>query len=251
MRYSLSIILTSLLALGCGKKNNEVTGSSGQARVGFSNATALTLADNATYYAPTMFGVKLAGISLSTDADTTQGSGSAIWVHPDCTKVELEDSKTEGETVTKYKYIGMGTCLLSTMKSYLDLARSSDLVNADLNSQHLPILPNKTYNYAHITICSGAADADPGANLKFQSSGMSAASEVRTGTCGFTTAKFATPVAVTESTKIKVTLKYDLAKSIYDYGAGMSQAAYCYFNSDSSVRRCAQIPTLSAEVTAE
>lgn len=249
----LKIVALALVAFsvsaGCGKKKKEETGASGQARMGLSNSTSLAVTADPTYFPPTLFGVKITSVSLSTHSDTTQGSGSAIWINPDCPLIELQDQKTEGEVTTVYKYIGVGSCPIANVKTYLDIARSSDLVNADLNSQFLPILPNKTYNYAQISICVGTSDS--GDNLKFQTAGMTAASEVRTGTCGFATAQFATPVTVDGSTKIKVSLKYDLSRVVYDYGEGMSNADYCYFSDDSSVRRCAQIPDLTAEITAE
>ncbi len=251
MNHVVKIYLSSLImTVACAKKEEEKEGTSGQAKAAFAKtSTSIRLAP--TYFNPTLFGVKVTSISITTDATGQTGSGSAIWVNPDCPRVDLEDSEMKDDQKIIYKYVGIGDCPISNVNTYLDLAQSPAALNAALNSQYLPILPNKTYNYAHIGICVGDSSADPGKNLKFQTDGMDQPAEVRTGTCGFSTAQFTAPLVVTGDTKVTVTLAYDLSQAVYDYGEGMTESEYCYFNGDSSVRRCAQIPNLTAIVTAD
>jgi len=156
----------------------------------------------------------------------------------------LNDSETE---IDKKKFIyktADSNCIDSNVNTFLELARDSAEVNKDLNSQSLPVLPG-TYNYVKMDVCIGSASTE---TMKFQADGMPAVQGAKNGTCGITSAKATTPITIAEGESVTISLTYDLAGTVYDYGVGMSKGDNCYFSADNSFRRCVNFPkiTLSA-----
>src|SRR5690606_34669748 len=82
-----------------------------------------------------------------------------IWAAPGCPIQQL--SSPAGATgassepdETQYEYYGMEGCPDDAVEDYFDFARSTEAVNAELNSQGLAVLPH-TYKYVALNFCSG------------------------------------------------------------------------------------------------
>lgn len=241
MSMRLLVVLLVLANSSCGQKVKD--GTSGSAKVIMSKSTSLNVSDlnlGATLYTPSKFSVKFLSIYLVNDVGSDQGNigiANYIWANPDCT---LTDSETE-EDKKKYTYKTMdGSCTDDKVNTSLELARSADLVNADLNSQNLSVLPG-TYNYVRMTLCIGSTQSN---NVTFKADGMTDSVAVKGGGCGITSAKATSPIVIGEGESVNVSLAYDLTGIVYDYGEGMGKGDNCYFNADSTVRRCAGMPPM-------
>ncbi len=243
--YLIGLLISCVTA--CGKKEKTVIGTSGQAKVEFSNSTTLRLANDATRYTPSQFAFKLMNVYIVPDVTESNkdnvGVASMIWINPDCTTKDSESEsgkKDKDGNKIMYKYKVMDSCEEEKISKKFEIARSATEVNADLNSKNYPVLPG-TYNYVKLDICIGGPK---GNNATFKADGMIDSAEIKLGTCGVTSAKLATPMTIEEGESVIVSLQYDLANLVYDYGEGMSKSDNCYFNESGTVRRCVDFPNL-------
>ena len=90
---------------------------------------------------------------------------------------------------------------------YFEFARPTAAVNADLNSQSLPVSAG-TYRYVRIEFCEGGP---AGPNVRWQADGMASPHEFTLGECGVTSTKFDPPLVLGSGDSVSVALGYDLS----------------------------------------
>lgn len=237
-----------IAVIGCGTK--EKTGKSGFAKLALVNsASSLALTQNPTTYTPSQFGVKLLSVRIVPDFDASQnpqGVSPLIWANPACKVGMATSSKKDGDTEINTEYSTIeGDCTDEMVSTYFELGRSTEEVNAELNSQNLKVLPG-TYKYVTMEFCIGGAKTN---NAKFMADGMSEAYAVKLGTCGINSVEANPPIVVGEDEAVTVSVQYSLADIVYDYGEGMTKNEYCYFSEDSSIRRCVNMPAIVPSFT--
>ncbi len=261
MRASVFFVGLSLLFLStaCSKKDDKKDGNSGTAMLalangeGGSSVNGFLTTQTATTYTPSSMGVKILGVRLTQELENTNLVSPVIWANPACKTKTSETTVDSDDGDINYGYSSMGLprdichsvsmdgdCTDSMVTDYFELARSSALVNAELNSQALKVLP-ATYKYVTIDFCEGGAKTN---NLSFQADGMTAKHQVKMGTCGVNSIEANPPIVIAEGEAVIVALAYTLADTVYDYGEGMGKGDNCYFSEDESVRRCANFPAL-------
>ena len=217
---------------GCGKKKS--TGTSGNASLAFANAQGSSLLAGGDKLTPTYFGIKMINVSLVTDNQPgANGTVSSIYLNKACGSAD-ETTEINGKS---YKYVGVPDCSLDKVTTFFDLARASSVVNADLNSQALPIQPG-TYNYVMMGLCTGTPNQP---NISFQVSGMTAAAGISVPECVQYSTKFAAPLVVNDGDAVTVTLTYDLTNTILE-STGMTSTACA---TDSGIEYCSGMPPLN------
>lgn len=231
-------LLPIFFGAACSKKKSDDMGS---VQVSMANGTSTSLqlsttptgstgtttnGDN-TYptYQATTYGIKLVQIYLNEDvaADgwTNSGTNAYIWINPIC-----------GTTTSDSGAITMannGTCDTSKITSYFELARSSEAVNADLNSQQIPI-PAQTYRYIRVQLCDNSI-TDDNVQIASTTGGLASANTVRSSACVLTPVKIDPPLTVAKDESVKISLTYDLSKALVDYNYNTTTGTY---NSDSN-----------------
>jgi hypothetical protein len=236
------------LAAACSKKDENKDGNSGMAKLALANSAADSagLTDfftnqEATTYTPSHLGVKILGVRLTQELDNTNLVSPVIWANPACKTRTTETTVDGDDGDINYGYTTMdGDCNDAMVTDYFELARSSALVNAELNSQALKVLP-ATYKYVTIDFCAGGAKTN---NLSFLADGMTDPTQVKMGTCGINSVEANPPIVIADGEAVVVALAYSLADTVYDYGEGMGKGTNCYFSEDGSVRRCVNFPPL-------
>lgn len=267
MVKTLAITMLAMLPWvgSCAKKKDDEMGS---AQVAFSNGTALSLTttpDGSTgtvtdhgstvqAYPATTFGAKLVQIYLVSDVmddgQTNSGGVAYIWINPACGTVTQDNG-----SITM---ANSGACDTTAITDYFEFARSTDAVNADLNSQKIPI-PTGTYKYIRVQICDNSKAED---NMRIASTtgGLTTAKTVRTGNCVVPPAKIDPPLVIEKDQAVSISLKYDLSQALVDYlydidaGTYKSQDTvpkYCAATDSGVGERCVRdieyTPSVSAE----
>jgi hypothetical protein len=205
------------LSLGCQKKKEDE--KYGKVSVEMANATSSSLRFTAET-SPSKFQVKLKYIVLIEDKEGSpsaangyngdnKGNGVKLWASPECS-TETKDEETGasyGEILDDKECEKVGI-------DYFELARESDAVNEDLNSQKAKVLPG-TYRY----ITMGLLGEQQGGNNEYtntlwehetSSTGDLEFASVRTEW----SAKFSKPLVVEENQTVGVTLTYDLSEAV-------------------------------------
>lgn len=210
-----ALILTSaVLISGCG---NDKKDNLGKVQVVFDNGTSsnlrLTSATGThewnggiyTAYTPSQFSMKMQIIYLVENIVDYNNSGamSYIWLNPAC-PVETFDSGAIA--------MAGGDCDPSLITSEFELARPSAQVNADLNSQNIPVNEG-TYNYVRMETCGRNDDSK---NISFTVDGVASKYNFHYDNCYVEAAKIEPPLKVTEGTTAQLNLTYDLANLIFD-----------------------------------
>lgn len=269
--YTLIPFLTAATAfVGCTNANDLASGVSGQAKVLVGTAStpmsqkavgdvqalsntcpaSNTCASDAQI---SKFEIKLMSVGIHTHADTTQGYGSSIYANPACSAPEYE-TEVDGKM---YKYVGFGSCSDASISTYLDLKSST--VNADLNSQYLPIAPG-SYKFGAVTFCQGGAASNNYRVTLSNDGGLPAGLRGQTvnvsiGTCGITTPEMNPVMSVTEGQSVVVSLEYDLTNTVYyrTLGGGESAGTGCAEIDDNGTRYavCINPPTVGASFSVE
>lgn len=176
-------------------------GTPGTLSVSFSNETTLGLQTSQKLLTPSYFGLKVISVELLSE----EGRYVSVWLNDQCTPntayVDFEVVKTEEEKaaeieairaregaeagtdinvtdtkIVQYPYYNAENCNATDVTNFIDLARDSSLVNAEINSQGLPVPPG-TYTEASLRLCS-PNDPDDFKAQKFQVTGMAQAEEV-------------------------------------------------------------------------
>jgi hypothetical protein len=240
---ALCFVSFGLLLFGCSKKDK---GKNVEAKLTLANSTGLNLTDTDCpelgsdgfkgdqCWTPSSFGLKIVTVYISPDASgATSAPAGLIWANPAC---GISVSSTDiGDK--SFEYESASDCTDSQVSDYFELARTSDQVNAELNSQPHKILPG-TYNYVAMEFCKGGPSGD---NTSFIADGMTEAYTVKSGTCGISSVKADPPIVVAEGQSVNVTLYYDLTNIIYQKEQ-FADPKSCYVSEDESIVRCASYP---------
>jgi hypothetical protein len=236
------ILTCAALLLGCEKDKEK--GSPIQARLALANITGMGLNNPACpdlgdgpvseCWTPSIYGMKLMNVIVSPDEQGAQSAPAGlIWANPDCA---IKTSQTEIDE-KEYEYDSPSDCTDDQVDSFFELARPTEEVNAELNSQPYKILPG-TYHYVQLGFCEDSAKSRNG---RFQADGMSEPYETILGGCGLSSLRADPPIVVTEGQSIIVSLTYDLTNTVYIGHEGSSED-YCFKNADNSIVRCAAGP---------
>lgn len=242
--FAMLFLAIGLMTSGCGKKKK---GTNAVARLAFENGTSLRLSGSTDCldlgpdgfhgdecWTPTKLGLKILNVYVSPDEQgATSAPAGLVWVNEAC-PVTSSSSEIKEKT---YDYDTAGDCTDENVSSFFDLARSTEEVNAELNSQDRRILPG-TYNYVQIGFCIGGAKTK---NAQFQADGMTEPYEVQTGTCGISSVKADPAIVVGEGEAVTVSLTYDLTKTIYRKD-GFDNPDSCFVSEDKATVRCFSYP---------
>ena len=213
-----------LVLVACGAEK----GDEGKVSVSLENNTGTSLT---TDVAPSHFGVKFTYATLREDQDSQTkspiGIEAVIYANSNCPTYKT----TEKIDDIEYEYFGSSSC--SDGGEFINLARSSGEVNADLNAGQFPVPPT-TYKY--ITLCMTG-------EYQFQVEGMSAIVEVdrsNDGSGGCATADLSSnPITLEEGQSIEISINYDLGSTASTQAAGSVGGAGCVNNSDNTIEYCA------------
>ena len=226
------VVSAALIIVACGKKKDDM----GNVKFSLANGTAslalastpagstgtVTVTDGRTMaaYEATTWALKLIQVYLVEDVGgdgwSNSGQTSYIWINPVC------GTKTYDSGAISMA--NEGVCDTSKITTYFELARSSDQVNADLNSQNIPVLA-KTYKYIRMELCDNKLASDLNIKIASTSGGLAKAASLRTGNC-IVLSKIDPPLTVAKGDSVKVSLKYDLSKAIVDYNYDTTTGSY-------------------------
>lgn len=226
------LVAAVLISSSCSKKSEDDMGS---VQVSLANGTSSSLniatpagatgtapwnGKSVPTYEATTYGIKLVQIYLNEDiaADgwTNSGTNAYIWINPIC-----GTSTADSGAITM---ANNGSCDTTKITSYFELARSSEAVNSDLNSQKIPVLA-KTYRYIRVQLCDNQI-SDKNLKVASTTGGLNTATELRTGDCILTPVKIDPPLEVNKDDVVKVSLKYDLSQALIDYDYDIDAGTY-------------------------
>lgn len=165
-------------------------------------STAGALADG------TALRLKVVAAYLTEDVDPATsnnlGASAMIWLNPQC-----------GGDIDSCNVDGMDLPAGPRITDYFDLARSTDQVNAELNSQGAPVAPG-TYRFARIELCkaSGGQVQPTVPTLMWKGPDMAAEQPFTSGDCGRTSLAFDPPLVLAGGDAVEITLGYDLAQAL-------------------------------------
>ena len=238
--------ITLLIASAC-------TGSA-SARLQLANHTAAPAARTEALLADgTSLRLKMISVSLAPDVDPATmdniGVSANIWLNPEC------GGDNEGCNVA-----GMTLPPGPRIMQYFDLSRSTDEVNADLNSQDAPIDPG-TYRYARLALCMalGGQNEATVPTMMWAGPGMTAERPFTSGDCGRTSLPFDPPLVIAAGDAVTVSLGYDLGAAIiagapgqgsfslvgHDEPTGRPHAFRACADIDAEHRDCMDFPELA------
>lgn len=275
MKAKFAVVLFLLAStVGCKKEDDKKTvqrsytetGQTGTLALSFSNDTPSSVFE---LLKPSYFGIKIVAVEL-VDED---GNYRAVWVNPACNDskkqygVEVEmtpEEKAAAEAAIKereglgensvvdagryksvfYDYYDAQDCDDTAIDTFVDLARTSDEVNEEINSQGLPVPPG-TYTQVSLRLCSTTAE-ESYKGQKFQAQGMAQAEEVLGAGCGVTSAPEAS-LTVAGGETATVSLSYDLTKFVekttYTVGTepDPDKNGNCYIDSGTNTYYCSKV----------
>jgi hypothetical protein len=220
-----------LLAIGCDR--------SAVVRVDLKNNTSSSepSAQELDTLTPARFGVRLSNIYLAEDVDFTSqrssGDATIVWRRRSC----IEDC------------------------SYIDLARRSEQVNAELETQAVPAKPG-TYRYVRLVICH---EAPSGPTMEWRPSGMREIRELTHEWCALTSSPIDPPLVLDAGDAVEIALEYDLATAmrtgrvtprapagtndIEDADGTLRRFADCVVDASGTTKTCLTLPTITPKVS--
>jgi hypothetical protein len=195
--------------------------------------------------------LKIIAVYLAEDVDPQTmnniGDTEMIWLAPEC------DGDISGCNVDGFVEPAGGP----RITDYFDLARPSDEVNADLESQDLDVSPG-SYRYARVELCKayGGQTEATVPTLMWAGPGMTAEQPFTSGDCGRTSLPFDPPLAVAAGDAFAVTLGYDLGTAIVSgapgaFGLNLAGSEHAYracADIDASHRACMDFPDFAPSV---
>lgn len=152
--------------------------------------------------------LKLLAVYLTEDVDpqtmNNVGATSMIWLAPEC-----------HEDVTGCNVSGMASPPGPRVTQFFDLARPSEEINAELDSQEREVTP-ATYRYARVEMCKGTGESispsEP--TMLWRGPGMTADVPFSSNDCARTGIAFDPPLAVAPGDAVTVRLGYALEQAI-------------------------------------
>lgn len=222
------IALVTLAVASCGKKKEDETKYGFlKAKLANQSTQALTMATAA----PSELKVRLKYILVIENKTTSDGEPTAaagyngnnvgkaikVWVNPKCTSTTVNgDGSSYTDILTDEQ------CDANGME-YFDLNRTSELVNADLNSQAISAEVG-TYRYVTMAFLGeGAYGKNTLKNIKWAHANSSVTTQEFSEFQVEFTGKFATPIELTEGQSITFNLAYDLGSLVTTGLAGAGQ----------------------------
>jgi len=236
--FSFLILAACIAVTSCA--NDKKKGNAVKASLALENISGLSLVEKpcpdlgdgevAECWTPSIYGVKLLSVIVSPDQAGAQSAAAGlIWANPDCAVSTIMSEINEKE----FPYDSASDCADDQVETFFELARTSEEVNEELNSQYYNILPG-TYNYVQLGFCVDGAKSKNG---RFQAEGMSEPYEFTWGGCGMSSVRADPPIVVSEGQSITVSLTYDLTNTAYISHAD-SNPEYCYISEDELIVRC-------------
>jgi hypothetical protein len=201
------------------------------------------------YLDPTYMGLKILSVDIYKEehgANDGSNFGGAIWLNPGCAKDEKTfDIEDDEGNIVQYPYMYSQGCSIKDIDTYFDLARDSDVVNDDLNSQGLPLPPGE-YTYMQIRLGGGDDVDDESTNrLSYLATGMTEAFETPQSGGGGIGLTLSTPFVLEKEGTATISLSYDLAgtvsKKIWPDGETMptdDTNSECYEDTDNNTAYC-------------
>lgn len=256
-----ALVAVASLSASCGKKDDGDETKYGSLKVQFANSTT---ANKMASVAPSELKVKLKSIIVVEDKDgatadsgwngNNRGNAIKVWANPTCsTQTAGTDGVTFGEIKSDEECATAGI-------TYFDLNRSTDAVNADLNSQNA-LVPAGTYNF----ITMGFLGDQQGPNNTYENvtwahSGSGTTSQEYASIRTEFSAKFPTAITIAEGQKLTVTLDYNLATAVTTGLAGAGEEKVAgqgtyqpgkYDDCESTKSVCFDMPGFTLSATAQ
>ena len=205
----------SLITLSCGILDRE--GESTKINITFTNGTtALKLQEGTdSFINPTGFAFTPIAVRISKD---NQG-GYMIWGNAGCGG-EKGKKEIDGKS---YEFLSEHVCNTSESNNPINLMAGIETVNAELNSQSLPIPPGD-YNFIDIIMCGpGEGDGLGGGNPKnsdinnvsFQAGEMT--EMVHNRFCSPLSSQMESTVSISEVDTVTIEVSYDVNKMVNHY----------------------------------
>jgi hypothetical protein len=289
-RISFALVFASM-SIGCGGKNTAVllkmTNATPEALMAsYDQMNALTAS---TPTRPGYLGMKVTSIYLGTTmSDGHVPSAATLWFHPDCL---VPSGQGDGSTTLDGKKeahiarcgIEKGGTASNTEHStvdhqvmtYVDFARPTDEVNAQLAAQALSIKPG-TYSYVGIAMsdpgntAEGAQEDEDGEqtigsvpSVKFWHSDMGGSLDATTKKPSLdSSARYKaqniwysaiTPITIAEGDQVEFTISYDLSAAYWngddcsDIPIGVT-GGYCHDTEINNKRHFIVLPTMTVTV---
>jgi hypothetical protein len=175
--------------------------------------------------------LKIIAVSLAQDVDPVTmdniGTSAEIWLNPEC------NGDTSGCNLD-----GFSQPAGPRVKSYFDLSRPTAEVDAELESEDMPIDPG-SYRYARVEMCKaqGGETQATVPTMMWMGPDMTAEVPFTSGDCGRTSLPFDPPLVVAAGDTVTVDLGYDLSKAIVS-GAPDPTAQYSIAGNTQTFRAC-------------
>ncbi len=229
LQQSFMIMTCFTFAFACGDKKKN--GAATYAKLAVAHSTAADLNLTGDSFTPSVLGLKLIDVRIMQELDSTQHPAPVIWYNPECGTAETTGTEAGGK---QYEYTQSPGCDLEKITEFFDFARTTDEVNADLNSQPNKVYP-ETYKYVSISWCAGETPSD---NIEFQADGMSSPAYVGTTSCGQRSAEAVPPIVIAEGETVTISLSYSIEGIVKDQGSGVG----CWTSEDEATTRCLDLP---------
>ncbi|NRA47044.1 MAG: hypothetical protein HRU09_19010 [Oligoflexales bacterium] len=150
------LLFLALTLISCGLLDEE--GESTKINITFANGTTALQLEQGTssFVSPTAFTFTPIAVSISED----NNGGYMIWGNAGCGE-EKGEIEVDGKS---YEFLSEHVCMTSETNQAINLMAGIETVNAELNSQSLPIPPGD-YNFIDIIMCGpGEGDGLNGGN---------------------------------------------------------------------------------------
>ena len=152
--------------------------------------------------------LKLIAAYLVEDVDPVTmnniGDSEMIWINPQC-----------GGDISNCNVDGMVLPAGPRITDYFDFSRSTDEVNAELNSENASVSPG-SYRYARIELCKalGGQSQATVPTMMWKGRDMAAEQAFTSGDCGRTSLAFDPPLVLAAGDAVAITLGYDLDRAV-------------------------------------
>jgi hypothetical protein len=196
--------------------------------------------------------LKIIAVYLAEDVDPVTmdnlGNSAEIWLNPECDG-DISDCNVDGFTQPTGPRIN----------SYFDLSRSTAEVDAELESEDMPIDPG-SYRYARVELCKAVGGESQATvpTMMWMGPGMAAEVPFMSGDCGRTSLPFDPPLVIAAGDTVQVDLGYDLSKAIVSGApdpmsqysiAGDSQLFRACVDASPTTRACMDFPDFAPTAT--
>ena len=183
--------------------------------------------------------LKLIAAYLVEDVDPVTsdniGANEMIWINPQC-----------GGDIDNCNVDGMVLPAGPRITDYFDFSRSTEAVNADLNSENATVAPG-SYRYARIELCKAFGQSQATVpTMMWKGRDMTAEQPFTSGDCGRTSLAFDPPLVLAAGDAVAITLGYDLDHAVMsgtpaDHNPGSLEGALETDGTQHVFRACADV----------